>query len=73
MAKHKVLMTTPPREVKRADVSFQIERDGKLFGTLEISNGSVVWYPAGTTYGSKVGWRKFHEIMEDNATRFESR
>ena len=73
MAKHKVTMTLPPREIKRADASFAVKRDGKLYGTLEISNGSLVWYPSGTTYGSKMSWKKFHELMEENATRVEKR
>jgi len=73
MAQHKVLMTLPPREIKRADASFQVKRDGRVFGTLEISNGSVVWYPSGTTYGRKIGWKKFHDMMEEYATKFETR
>ena len=73
MAKHKVVMKLPPREIKRADASFSVRRDGKKLGTLEISNGSLVWYPAGTTYGRKLGWKKFDALMEENATRFETR
>ena len=73
MATHKVMMELPPREIKRADVSFRVRRDGKMFGTLEVSNGSVVWYPACTSYGQKTGWKKFHEMMEKSATRFEHR
>lgn len=42
MATHKVMMSMPPREVKRADAQFAVERDGKKFGTLEVSNGSLV-------------------------------
>ena len=73
MAKHKVIMKIPPREIKRADASFVVHRDGKTYGTLEISNGSIVWFPANTKYGHKMGWEKFHEVMLDKATRFETR
>ncbi len=73
MAKHRVLMSTPPREVKRADAQFDVERDGKKFGTLEVSNGSLVWFPPYTNNGYKVTWKKFHELMEANATRVEKR
>ena len=45
MATHKAKMTLSPREIKRADASFAVERDGKKFGTLEISNGSTAWFP----------------------------
>ena len=73
MATHKVMMSMPPREVKRADAQFAVERDGKKFGTLEVSNGSLVWFPPYTNYGFKVSWKKFHEMMEENATRVEKR
>ena len=73
MAKHKVVMKLPPREIKRADVSFKVKRNGKLLGTLEISNGSIVWYPSGTTYGSKMSWAKFDKMMDENASRVELR
>ncbi len=73
MAKHKVMMSTPPREVRRADAQFSVERDGKKFGTLEISNGSIVWFPPYTAYGYKVSWKKFDELMADNATKIEKR
>ena len=73
MARHKVFMEIPRKEIKRADVSFTVRRDGRKFGTLEISNGSIVWFPANTTYGRKMGWERFHEVMEDKARRFEKR
>ncbi len=73
MARHKVFMTLPPREIKRADATFAVERDGKKFDTLEISNGSLVWFPPYTKYGLKMTWKKFHELMEANATRVETR
>lgn len=73
MAKHKVTISLPPRELNRADAVFNVERDGHKYGTLHISNGSVVWFPPYTSYGWKVGWKKFHELMEQNATRVEKR
>ena len=73
MARHKVVMELPPKEIKRADVSFTVGRDGKKYGTLEISNGSIVWFPANTVYGCKMGWEQFHELMEAEARRFEKR
>lgn len=72
MAKHKVTMTLPPRQIKRADAMFKVNQDGKRFGTLEISNGSLVWFPAYTQYGRKISWKKFDKLME-GATRIEKR
>lgn len=73
MAKHDVSFNIPQRPLGKADVKFQVKRDGAAHGTLEVSNGSVVWFPKGTTYGLKVGRMKFEQIVRDNATRFERR
>ncbi len=73
MAKHDVSFSIPARALGKADVEFHVKRDGSAHGMLEVSNGSVVWFPKGTTYGFKVGWKKFEEIMRANASRFERR
>ncbi|MEX1185610.1 MAG: hypothetical protein WEA80_03390 [Gemmatimonadaceae bacterium] len=73
MAKHDVSFSIPQRALGKADVKFQVKRDGSVHGTLEVSNGSLVWFPKGTTYGLKMSWVKFDRIMQDNATRLERR
>ena len=69
----KVMMTLPPRQIKRADAVFKVSRDGKRFGTLTVSNGSVVWFPPYTSYGLKLGWKKFDQLFRESATRVEKR
>ena len=73
MATHDVSFSIPARALGKADVEFHVKCDGSAHGTLEVSNGSVVWFPKGTTHGFKVGWKKFEEIMRANASRFERR
>lgn len=73
MAKNKVSMTLPPRELKRADAIFKVSSDGKRYGTLTISNGSIVWFPPYTSYGLKMGWKKFDTLFREHATREERR
>ena len=73
MPTHKVTMDIPPRELNRADAKFNVMRDGRKFGTLHISNGSIVWFPRNTTYGHKMRWAKFHELFQSEGTRFEKR
>lgn len=73
MAKHDVMFNIPQRALGKADVEFVVKRDGAVLGTLAVSNGSIVWFPKGTSYGLKVSWKKFHEIMQVSATRFEKR
>jgi hypothetical protein len=64
MAKHDVSFNIPQRALGKADVEFLVKRDGAVLGTLAVSNGSIVWFPKGTTYGLKVGWKKFNDIMQ---------
>jgi hypothetical protein len=73
MAKHDVDFEIPKRALGRADVKFVVRSDGHVLGTLAISNGSLVWFPKKTTYGCKIGWKKFDELMEQHAPRFELR
>jgi hypothetical protein len=73
MATHKVTMELPPRTITKADAVFKVRQDGDLLGTLTVSRGSLVWFPPGTTYGHKIGWKKFARLMEEQAPRFETR
>ena len=73
MANHKVTLEVPKRAVSRADVKFQVRADGRMLGTLTVSKGAVVWFPFGTKYGCKMGWKKFDNLMKNRATRFETR
>ena len=73
MAQHDVKFEVPRRPLGRADIRFVVKRDGAIFGTLTVSNGSVVWFPKKTTYGYKMGWKKFDELMQEHATRYERR
>jgi len=50
-----------------------VKRDGIVLGTLAVSNGSIVWFPRGTSYGYKMGWTKFDQLMQEQASRFEKR
>ncbi len=70
---HTVTMKLPPRELKRADAVFEVTDDDGKLGTLHVSNGSVVWFPRNTSYGFKMGWQKFNQIMSENARRVEKR
>ena len=73
MAKHEVAFDVPKRPLGRADIEFTVKADGAVLGTLTVSNGSLVWFPKGTTYGCKMGWNKFDRIMQEHATRQERR
>ena len=70
---HQVRMTIPPRQLKRADVVFDVSTEDGKYGSLNVSNGSVVWFPANHKYGFKMGWKKFDALMRAEAVRYEKR
>lgn len=73
MAQHDVRFEVPRRPLGRADVRFVVKRNGAVLGTLTVSNGSVVWFPKGATYGCKMGWKRFDQLMQEHAIRTEKR
>lgn len=70
---HEVEFTVPTRPLGRADLEFAVNKNGKLLGTLTVSNGSLVWFPRSTTNGHKIGWAKFDRLMKEQTTRIERR
>ncbi|MCX7664989.1 MAG: hypothetical protein N2112_05535 [Gemmataceae bacterium] len=68
MAKHEVMFSIPERQLGKADVQFSIKRDGKAFGRLKVSNGTSVWVPKDQTYGYKMTWVEFDQLMNDRGT-----
>ncbi len=60
---HEVKFSIPERELGKADIEFKVKRNGKKFGTLKVSKGSVVWVPKDNTYGFKMNWNDFDEQM----------
>ncbi len=66
MARHDVEFTIPKRALGRADVEFAIKRDGKPFGRLKVSNGSIVWVQGSASYGYKLSWSDFADLMTEN-------
>ena len=61
--KHDVQFTVPTRDLGKSDVVFGVRVNGQKLGTLEVSKGSVVWYPKNNSYGHKLGWAEFDKIM----------
>lgn len=68
MAKHEVTFNIPERELGKADVEFKVKRDKSVLGKLKVSNGTLVWVPRDKTYGFKIDWVKFDELMKTNGT-----
>lgn len=64
MAKHDVKFTIPSATLGKSDVVFEIRRDGKLLGKLEVSNGAIVWIPSHSKGASfRLWWKDFDALM----------
>jgi hypothetical protein len=70
---HNVTFSIPERRLGKADVKFVVKADQQVLGTLAISNGSIVWFPRGASYGCKMEWSKFDQFMKEQAPHFEKR
>lgn len=66
---HRVPFELPTRDLGKADIHVLVKRDGVVLGKLEISRGSLVWYPKNHSIGHKVGWAKFDEIARQVSVR----
>lgn len=66
---HEVTFTIPWRDLGKSDVEFNVKRDGSALGKLEVSKGSIVWFPKDHTIGYKLTWTAFDELMRANGTK----
>jgi hypothetical protein len=70
--KHDVKFTIPYRQLGKSDVVFEVWGDDEKLGRLEISKGSLVWFPRNNTYGHKMSWSQLDSVMQDYP-RYETR
>ncbi|MDO5056449.1 MAG: hypothetical protein Q4E06_03845 [Lautropia sp.] len=73
MASHNVKFTIPQRDLGKADVVFEVKRDGEKFGDLKVSNGSVVWFPKNAQQGHRTSWTKLDEFFREGKFPLEAR
>jgi len=70
---HEVYFTIPNRKLERSDVEFDVYMDEDKLGTLKVSKGTIVWFPANTIYGHRLGWAGFDKLMQEHVKGFEKR
>jgi predicted RNA-binding protein with PUA domain len=64
MPEHRVVVSTPPRELGNADAVYEVFADGEKFGELRISRGGVDWWPGYAKRGALLTWEQFGARME---------
>lgn len=73
MSIHKVKFTLPERELGKADIIFEVKKDGEKLGELRVSHGSAVWFPRSGKQGYKIGWKKLDELFTSYGNKTEKR
>ena len=66
---HDVKLSVPSLPVGVADVRFIVRRNGRTFGELRISKGTVVWMRANKTYGRRLRWDQIDEFAQREGKR----
>lgn len=63
MAKHRIEINQPAKQVLHSDISFTVYSDGAALGELMISKGTIDWRPVGHQKSVKWTWERFAEVM----------
>jgi hypothetical protein len=75
MGSHQIFVNlkVPHLEVASKDVTFYVYEEGEKFGELRVSRGAIVWRGRKDKDGRKMRWRKFDQLMQEQARRAERR
>lgn len=71
MAKHRILIEMPPREIDNSDVTFRVQQDDGLLGRLTISKGGVDWTPANKRSSISKNWTQIHEMFTQSVAEVQ--
>ena len=66
---HRVQLKTEFLHVEKGGVVFSVQTNGKQFGTLEITNASMMWYPRASKSKNsafKLSWEQFQQLLTDH-------
>jgi hypothetical protein len=64
MPEHRVVVTSPPRELGSVDAVYAVFADDEKLGELRISRGGVDWWPRSARLGHLLTWEQFAARME---------
>jgi hypothetical protein len=69
MPAHDIDVTIPAQTVLNKDMEISVRSDGRLFGRLRVSRGSIDWLPANSPISRRMSWEKFAEVMETSGRK----
>ncbi len=66
---HEVSFALPDRALGSAALEISVKKDGTKLGRLKASKGAVIWVPRDRTYGFKLSWTEFAELLEEHGKK----
>ena len=71
----KTLELTLPKSltIGMSDACFRVKDDDGMIGELQVSKGSLVWFPRDAKRGYRLPWRRFDDLACKYGRRCESR
>jgi hypothetical protein len=74
MAEHNVKVNTPPLEVGKVDVIFDVRKDGQVHGRLKVSKGGVEWMQRSDSKKAfHMSWDKFDRLFSKEGDKGTTR
>ena len=72
MPVHDIDVTVPAATVKNKDMQVLVRADGRVFGRVCISRGSVDWIPANSPVARRMTWERFDQLMNEHGRKVRS-
>ena len=69
MPAHDIDVTIPAQTVLNKDMEISVRADGRLFGRVRVSRGSIDWLPANSPVSRRMSWEKFAEVMDEKGRK----
>lgn len=70
MADHEVRLSAKNIEVRGLDINFDVKVDGRVLGTLSVSEGGMAWRPKNHRRNSKskipIDWEEFADWAQSS-------
>jgi hypothetical protein len=73
MPAHEINVTFPAQTIKNKDMEVVITSDGRRFGRVRISKGSIDWVPANSDLTRRLSWERFAQLMDENGRQIRAR
>lgn len=65
MPAHDIDVTVSAQTIKNKDMEIVVRANGRRFGRVRISKGSIDWVPANSDLPRRMSWEQFARLMDE--------